>query len=209
MVNNLLAIVISYFIGSIPTGYILGRWVKGIDIRDFGSGNVGATNSFRVLGKGYGIVVLLVDILKGLFVVVAIGNLFQVHVYGCIILGLFAVIGHNWSIFLKFRGGKGIATTLGVLMGFSIQVPSVGLVLLVCVMTWLLVFIISGYVSLASMIASIMLPISLVVTNHAIPWVLLGVVICLMVVIRHRPNIKRLLEGQEPRAISPFTFKRH
>jgi len=209
MVSSLFAIIFSYLLGSIPTAYIAGRMVQGIDIRQHGSGNVGATNTFRVLGKGYGIIVLLIDILKGLLAVVMVGDIFQVPIYMRIVLGLFAVIGHNWTLFLQFKGGKGIATTLGVLIGLSIKVPSIGMVLLACIVTWGLVFLVTGYVSLASIIAAVLLPVALLATNHAMPWILLGVIFCLLVVIRHKPNIKRLLEGKESQVNFPFRKKKH
>lgn len=206
--NTLIALIISYLIGSIPSAYLFGKIYKGIDIRDHGSGNVGATNTFRVLGKIPGTIVLVLDILKGTLVVTIVGDILGLNtIIARILLGLAAVSGHNWTVFLKFKGGKGIATTLGVLIGLTIKFALLRPVLLVCVLAWLCAFLVSGYISLSSIIASIILPVSMVMTNQPFALVTLGVIFCLFVVIRHRPNIKRLLSGQEPRV--NFPFKRH
>ncbi|MDI6606795.1 MAG: glycerol-3-phosphate acyltransferase, partial [Candidatus Omnitrophota bacterium] len=122
-------IIVSYLTGSIPTAYIFGRVFKGIDIRKFGSGNVGATNALRVLGKGPAIAVLLIDAFKGFVVVTLLADLLIAHLGGIsaqtlrILLGIACICGHNWTVFLKFRGGKGVATTLGVLLGLSFSIP--------------------------------------------------------------------------------------
>ena len=196
----LLAIAISYLIGSIPTAYIFGKWYKGIDIRQHGSGNVGATNVFRVLGKWPGIIVLTLDILKGIVAVVVIGDLFGLtQVWPIILLGVAGVAGHNWTVFLNFKGGKGIATSLGVLIGLTIKIAAIRPVLFMTVVIWAVCFIVSGFVSLASIVAATILPILMVATNQSFEIVALGVVFCIFVVLRHRPNIKRLLSGEESR----------
>lgn len=202
-------ILLSYLIGSIPTAYIFGKLSKGIDIRQHGSGNVGATNVFRVLGKGPGIIVLVIDILKGVLAVALIADLLGLtDILYRILLGLCAVSGHNWTIFLKFKGGKGIATSFGVLIGLTIKIAAIRMVLLVTVLGWLIIFLSTGYVSLASIVAAIILPIAMVATSQDILLVLLGVIFCIFIVLRHRPNIKRLLNGQEHQAPLSYLKKK-
>jgi glycerol-3-phosphate acyltransferase PlsY len=195
----------SYLLGSIPTAYILGKAFKGIDIREHGSGNVGATNVFRVMGKGPGIVVLMCDIVKGALAVAMIPDLLGLTgIIHRVAMALMVVIGHNWTVFLNFRGGKGIATSLGVLIGLTIRVAAIRPVLLWTVAVWATSFIFTGFVSLASMIASFFLPMIMVWTNQPIEMICLGVIFCIFVTLRHRLNIKRLLAGQEPRVFSVF-----
>ena len=203
-----LALWISYFLGAIPTAYIAGRVLKDIDIRKHGSGNVGATNVFRVLGKGPGIVVLVLDILKGVAAVTLVVDMFGLNQVGRrVLLALAAVIGHNWTVFLDFKGGKGIATSLGALIGLAIKIAVIRPVLLFTLLAWLACFLLTGFVSLASIIAAVFLPMIMVVTNQAFPLVVLGVVFCVFVVVRHRPNIKRLWAGEESRVPLPFLWK--
>jgi glycerol-3-phosphate acyltransferase PlsY len=200
-----LGILCSYFLGSIPTAYIFGKLLKGIDIRQHGSGNVGATNAFRILGKGAGTAVLIIDILKGSLAVIVVGNLFDFdQVFLRILLGVLVVIGHNWTIFLQFKGGKGIATSLGVLIGLAVQFESLRLVLVMTLLAWSITFFISGYVSLSSMIAALVLPLVMFLTKQSWELLLLGFVFCVFIFIRHIPNIKRLLAGQERPVNFPF-----
>ena len=209
IVRLALAGVVSYLLGSIPTAFIFGR-MKGLDIRQHGSGNVGATNAFRVLGKEIGIVVLLLDILKGALVPTLVAALFGIeNIISIVILCLIVVAGHNWTIFLQFKGGKGIATSLGVLIGLTIKMASVRMALFVTVSSWVIVFLTTGIVSLASIFAAILLPITMVFTHQPIEVVSLGIIFCLLVVFRHQPNIKRLFAGQEPKVTLPFHRKRY
>ena len=204
-----LALWISYFLGAIPAAYIAGRLLKGIDIRKHGSGNVGATNVFRVLGKGPGIVVLVLDILKGVVAVTFVGDIFALTEVGQrVLLALAAVAGHNWTVFLDFKGGKGIATSLGALIGLTIKIAFIRPVLLFTLLIWLAVFLATGFVSLASIVASIFLPVIMVLTNQEFSLVVLGAILCIFVVVRHRPNIKRLWDGQESCVPLPFHKKK-
>ena len=206
--NLILALLISYLLGSIPTAYLFGKAYKGIDIRQHGSGNVGATNVFRVLGKWPGITVLVIDIIKGVLPLTVVGSFFHVGtVSGRVLLGVAAVVGHNWTVFLRFKGGKGIATSLGVLIGLTIQFPTLRLALLICILVWLAVFLVSAYVSLASILAAIALPVVIVATGQPFEFVLLGVIFCIFVALRHRPNIQRLLAGTESKVPLPFRRK--
>lgn len=198
--NILLSIAAAYLVGSIPTAYIFGKVLKGIDIRQQGSGNVGATNAFRVLGKGPGTLVLVLDILKGAVATTVVGDLFQWDtVLARVILGVVVVAGHNWTVFLNFKGGKGIATSLGVLVGLTIKIAVIRPVLIITFLSWLIVFLVSRYVSLASVVAGIILPISMLLTHQPPEITALGIIFSLWIVLRHRPNIKRLLSGTENR----------
>ncbi len=198
-------ILISYLIGSIPTAYVFGRLLKGIDIRNFGSGNVGATNAFRVLGKGAGITVLVLDILKGFVAVVFLGNIVVPKVAFLpdealrLILGLSCILGHNWTIFLKFRGGKGIATTFGVLSGLSITIAGLKLILGLVILTWILIFVIVRIVSVASVLTGISLPIYMVIFKQSHPLISLSALLSIFVILRHKSNLKRIFQGKEPR----------
>ena len=199
------ALIISYLVGSIPTAYIFGRILKGIDIRKIGSGNIGATNAMRALGRGAGITVLLLDILKGFVVVVFLGDYFsgrpilwQVQNLR-IIMGLCCICGHNWTIFLRFKGGKGIATTLGVLLGLALKLPGLGMIIGILVLTWFVVFMIWRIVSLASIVAAIALPISILFFKQPVILAFVSIILCVFVLIRHKANLLRIVQGKEPR----------
>ena len=199
----ILTIILSYLLGSIPTGYILSRALKGIDIRRYGSGNFGATNVFRVVGPAAGIMVLVLDLLKGAIPVTFFGDLLlrnsanydQVLVR--LVLGLASVCGHNWTVFLNFKGGKGVATTAGALLGLSLKIPYLGLIAGLCLGIWVLAVLTTGLVSLGSILAAIAFPIFMVAFNQPFKLLIFGVVLCLFVVYRHKSNIRQLLRGEE------------
>jgi glycerol-3-phosphate acyltransferase PlsY len=199
MLRIILGILISYLVGSIPWAYIFGRRLKGIDIRQFGSGNVGATNALRVLGRGPGIVVLVLDILKGVLTVVILG---QTEILS-IIFGLCCICGHNWTVFLKFKGGKGVATTLGVLLGLAIKISGLRLILGLLMITWLSVFGFWKIVSLSSVVTAMVFPVYTVLFKRFLkqPNVLicLSIILSILIILRHKSNLKRLLQGKEPR----------
>lgn len=199
---------LSFLIGSIPTGFWLGKVLKGIDIRKFGSGNVGATNVLRVLGKPWGIIVLLFDIFKGIFSVVYLPLLFnQSYVSGEILriaLGITAIAGHNWSLFLGFKGGKGVATSLGVLIGLAIALSQLRLVLLFSIAIWLSIFLISGFVSLASIICALFLPLLVFIYAKSQALIIFSLFVAIFGLLRHKSNICRLLEKKENRVKFPW-----
>jgi glycerol-3-phosphate acyltransferase PlsY len=203
----ILAAAVSYIVGAIPTGFIFGKVLKGIDIRQHGSGNTGATNAFRVLGKGPGTAVLVIDILKGAIPVAVFGLMFAPDVNIPIVAAVGAVAGHNWTCFLEFKGGKGVATTLGVLVGLTVAIPSIRLAVLLCLLAWIMCFLITAYISVSSIFAAVLLPILMVVVDAPFQVKILGIVFCFFVVLRHRPNIQRLVHGQEPRVSLPFHKK--
>lgn len=198
----ILTIILSYLIGSIPTSIIAGKLLRGIDIREHGSGNAGATNVFRVLGWKAGVVVLLVDVLKGVVSTVWVSRLALVGfdwqpVNVRIVAGLCAVIGHIWTIFAGFRGGKGIATGLGMVIGIT----PVGV--LICVIVFIGVVAITRYVSLGSILAALALPMVLGVQKYSlgdpipVQTLSISMFIPLLVLYTHRQNLRRLFRGEE------------
>ncbi|PIP18858.1 MAG: acyl-phosphate glycerol 3-phosphate acyltransferase [Candidatus Omnitrophica bacterium CG08_land_8_20_14_0_20_41_16] len=201
----ILAIIISYFIGSIPTAYIFGWVIKGADIRKFGSGNVGATNALRLLGKGWGMAILVLDILKGFLPVILLGD-FLVKQFSLtqaqnlfIIIGLSCICGHNWTIFLKFKGGKGVATTLGVLLGLTLKIPGLNIVLGFTALVWFASFLALRIISLSSILAALSFPLFTILFRQSAMVVLAGILLSIFIILRHKSNIKRLLEGKENR----------
>lgn len=200
-----ISVVLAYLIGSIPVAYIAGRLVKGVDIREHGSGNMGATNAFRVLGRGPGLVVLVLDIIKGVIPVTFLANAFGLgDAMSLVLIAVATVAGHNWTVFLGFKGGKGMATSLGVLIGLAIQFQVLRIILLLVTMTWLALFLLFGFVSLASLVAAVVFPILMVAFFEPFPLIIMSIILCVFIVFRHRSNIKRLAKGQENRVNFPF-----
>ncbi|PIP67486.1 MAG: acyl-phosphate glycerol 3-phosphate acyltransferase [Candidatus Omnitrophica bacterium CG22_combo_CG10-13_8_21_14_all_43_16] len=201
-----LGFIAAYVIGSVPTAYIFGRVLKGIDIREYGSGNVGATNVFRVIGKVPGIIALIIDIIKGFVCATYLASGFMYlapvtrpELYR-ILVGLFAIAGHNWTIFLRFKGGKGVAASAGVVIGLIPKIFWLGF------LVWLITFFITGFVSLGSIIAVISIPIFTLAFGEPAEIVVFMCLLCLIIVYKHKPNIKRLARGEEKR-ISFFKKK--
>ena len=201
----LLCSAVGYVSGATPFGYLAGK-LRGIDIRQHGSGNIGATNAIRVLGKGIGIPVFILDMLKG-WLPVLLAKAWLVSLpggeawvsTGAVVTGLAAVLGHMFTFWLGFKGGKGVATTTGVLLGIAPVAMLGGLVV------WLAFFFTTRYVSLASMMAGVGVAVTLLIQmNHAGRWdaVLLGfgLLIMVLVTVQHRSNIRRILAGTEPKA---------
>ncbi|WP_027718749.1 glycerol-3-phosphate 1-O-acyltransferase PlsY [Desulfovirgula thermocuniculi] len=183
-------VVLSYLIGSIPVGYLLGR-MKGVDIRLHGSGNIGATNVWRTLGPAAGVTALVLDVAKGL-VPVLLGKSTGGDALA-LLCGLAAIAGHSWSVFLGFRGGKIIATSLGVFLALS---PVAALLALGI---WLAVVVLSGYVSLGSIVAAASMPFLMLALRQPWSYVLFSLVAAAVAVYKHVPNIRRLLAGTEPK----------
>ncbi len=181
--------ILSYILGNISTSYFFAKIFADIDIRKYGSGNAGATNALRTLGKKAGAAVLIGDILKGI-IAVLIGKIIAGE-DGQIFAGLFVVIGHNWPVFLSFKGGKGIATTIGVMIGINPYIVA-GIVPI-----GILIIIITRYVSLASISGMIIFPIVMLYTKQSIKLVLFSFILSIMAMFRHRNNIRKLLEGTE------------
>ncbi len=198
-------ILTSYLIGSIPTAYIFGRVLKGVDIRKFGSGNVGATNALRVLGKPAGIAVLALDIFKGFVTVFFLGNIISARIAGIsditarLLLGFCCISGHNWTIFLRFKGGKGMATTLGVLLGLAFKAAGIKVVFALVILTRLVVFVITRIVSLASILSGMALPVYMFLFKQPRILIYSSALLCVFIILRHKSNLKRLVQGKEPR----------
>jgi len=185
-----LTILLAYVIGSIPNGLIVGKMMCGVDIRQFGSKNIGATNAYRVLGPWPAFWVFITDALKGVAGVV-IGQLLDGSSIALLAGGIAAMAGHNWSLFLKFKGGRGVATGLGVI---AVLVPKVTAIVFII---WALIVYTTRYVSLGSIVAAVLVPVCMWFFSESIEILLFGIVAALFVVLRHKPNIERLLKGEE------------
>ncbi len=191
MQQIVLIIIFSYLLGSISASYILGKIVVNKDIRNHGSGNAGATNALRVFGPRIAIISLLFDILKGVGAVIIGNQLLGYH--GMLIGGICSVIGHNYPIFLRFKGGKGVATTLAV------SLFTQPLVAVICIVIGVIIIIKSRYVSLGAVIGMILLPIVgvILIRPFDINFLAFTLLLSTMSIYRHRGNIRRLLKGKE------------
>lgn len=188
--SYIIVVILSYVIGSVPSGLILGKTFWNVDLRQHGSKNIGATNAWRTLGKLPGFIVFVADLLKGM-IGVYLGMLIVGTSTAMIIGGIMAIIGHSLSLFLKFKGGKGVATGLGVLI---MLMPSVSAVVF---LIWLVIVLISKYVSLASIIAAVFVPVCAFAAGMSYDYVAFGIVAALFVIYRHKSNIVRLMNGTE------------
>ena len=180
--------VLAYLIGSIPSGLIIGKIFFNIDVRQYGSRNIGATNTYRVIGLKAALPVFLCDALKGAAGVVLLSSYGPMYM---ILGGILAMMGHNWSVFLGFKGGRGVATGLGVLIALS------PLVALLCFLVWGIIVYFTKLVSLRSIIAAALVPVLMYVTGESYWFVGFGGLAALFVIVRHWDNIKRLLAGNE------------
>lgn len=186
-----LVIIPAYLLGSISFGIIVSKLIKKIDIRDYGSGNIGFTNVLRVVGKGPAALVLLGDALKGSMGVL-LGYYLGEASYGyAVIGGIMAMLGHTYPLYFKFKGGKGVATGLGVIITLAPDVT------LIALLIFLITVFISRYVSLGSLLAAISVPICMYLLNKAVPIFLFGTFGALFVIYNHRANIVRLYQGKE------------
>lgn len=213
MLNFIVIVLLAYLVGSIPTSIIIGKLVKGIDIRDHGSGNAGGSNVFRVLGWKYGILTILLDATKGAIAVVLIARLyfgnfpfpnatpFDDFTLVQIIAGVAAVLGHIWTVFAGFKGGKGIATALG----FMITIVTVDMLLALAI--FVAVVSLSKYISLGSITAAFSIPLIMFVRENVFNAHIQGygtilpfaIAIALLVLYTHRGNVVRILNGNENR----------
>lgn len=215
---------VAYMLGSVPFGLVVGR-LKGVDLLSHGSKNIGATNAGRLLGRKYFFIVFLLDMLKGLLPMLAAGLLLsdQLEKHGklnfhqnimWLAVGFAAIIGHMFSAFLKFRGGKGIATSAGVIMGLFpyFTLPGIGMFLV-----WYVTFKLFRYVSLASMVAAITFPLFYAgigiwqgwpLTGDQLPLGIFTVIVTGLIIYKHRSNIRRLIQGKEPH-YHPRSSRRH
>lgn len=198
---HIVLLIGAYLLGSIPTAVWIGKFFYKIDVREYGSGNAGATNTFRVLGKKAGIPVLLIDVLKGFAAVsLAYCSEYAPHTTQFInlqlVLGIASLIGHIFPIFASFRGGKGIATLLGIILAVHLYAA------LIAMGIFIVVLLISSYVSLGSMTAAVMFPVIVILIFHeTVPsLIIFSILIAIMVLITHQKNIERLLRREESKA---------
>ncbi|MHC9540896.1 MAG: glycerol-3-phosphate 1-O-acyltransferase PlsY [Vulcanimicrobiota bacterium] len=191
--NSILFLAASFLLGSIPFGVITGKLLKGIDIRDVGSGNIGTANAFRALGLWGGLLVFAGDVAKGFLPVhfaclATSGPLLEwLQVFS----GIVAILGHNYSVFLRFKGGKGIATSLGVILALNWKIA------LLCLGIWGLIVLVTRYSSVGSLTGSFMLPILMALFKQPYPYIGFAVIACLFAFHAHRKNIRNLMEGKE------------
>lgn len=191
MLGIIALMILSYILGGIPTGYIVGRYWKGIDIRQYGSGNPGTANVYRTLGKYPGLITFIIDFAKGLIPTLAATYFFP-EKYGIIITcGALTIIGHIWTIFLGFKGGKGVATSAGVFSAL-IPFPIIGAFIIFAIAVQ-----ITKHISMGSMCAAVILPTLSFIFKSPTPYSIMALAVCVLILYTHIPNIKRILQGKE------------
>ena len=196
MIEFVAVVIGSYLIGSIPSGLVIGK-LKGIDVREYGSGNIGTTNVLRTLGARWGAIVLIADVLKGVIAVLLARYIIETPT-GEMAAGFAAVAGHDWSLFLKFKGGRGVATSLGGILPMAMWAP---LAAVAGVVIFIALIALTRYVSLASITGSLSAVVAMAVFMgmDRVPWEYLVyiVVVVALIIFQHRDNISRLLSGTE------------
>jgi acyl phosphate:glycerol-3-phosphate acyltransferase len=193
-VSAALLVIVSYLVGAIPTSYIAGRLVRGIDLRQHGSGNLGATNAFRVLGWRAAVPTFLADTLKGFLPVFLFPRIDSVTHFGwALAYGVAAILGHVYSIYVGFKGGKGVATSAGVFLALA------PLAMLFSLVLWIGLVAATGYVSLASIVAAAAMPLLVLATGAPTAVLVLSALLAAFVIFAHRTNIRRLARGEEHR----------
>ena len=209
-IYSISAVLLAYLFGSIPTAVWLGQAFYGVDVREYGSGNAGATNTFRVLGKKAGIAVMTIDILKG-FTATKLAYFIGLSITGPqnssqfinyqLALGLTAVVGHLFPVFAGFRGGKGVATLFGMIL--AVNFPAA----MLCVLVFLVVLLITKYVSLSSICSGFAFPLGIVFLFQSTirSEVLYSMCVCVLVLVTHQKNLERLLKGKESKV---YLFKK-
>jgi len=193
---GLLSLLLGYLLGSIPSGYLAGRWCKGIDLRELGSGSTGATNVLRQVGKGPALVVFVIDVAKGAAAVLLAGALTQtsqLNDWIQVLAGLTALAGHIWPVWLGFKGGKAVATGLGMFLGLAWPVG------LACFGIFLTTLTLFRIVSLSSVVAAISLPLLMAAGSDGNAKLVVALVAMALVIWRHRSNLQRIVAGTEPR----------
>jgi glycerol-3-phosphate acyltransferase PlsY len=190
LLYEVIAVALSYLLGSISFSIVIAKWVKGIDIRQHGSGNAGATNTLRVLGKGPGLLVFLLDIGKGV-AAVFIGRALSENDWIPVLCGLAAIIGHNWPIWFRFKGGKGIATTVGVIATLAFLPALCAGVIAIATIA------LTRYVSLGSLLFAALTPLFITFFYFSVPLLSASLLICIFAFVRHRTNIVKLFQGTE------------
>lgn len=192
MMDKIILSVAAYLFGAIPFGLLVAR-SRGVDIRQHGSGNIGATNVFRVIGKGWGIFTFALDALKGFIPAFVFPRLAHMDPVWGVLFGIVAILGHSFPIYLKFKGGKGVATSAGMLLGVAPLAVGVGF------LCWVICMVLSRYVSLSSIVAAIAVAVTVWIQDKGLVVNIALTVLALLVIWLHRANIKRLLNGTENR----------
>ena len=190
--DKLFLVILAYILGSVLFGEIIAR-LKGVNLREVGSGNVGATNVSRALGKRFGVLVFILDMLKGFLPTSLAVGIYGIGSWVVFFVGIASVLGHMFSIFSGFKGGKGVATAFGVILAVSFKMALLLLILWAGVLYW------RRYVSLASIVASASAPFLLLLAGYPFHIFLMGVIIACLIVFKHKSNIERLISGQELR----------
>jgi acyl-phosphate glycerol 3-phosphate acyltransferase len=191
LLASIVAVAASYLLGSVSFSILIARWVKGIDIRQHGSGNAGATNTLRVLGKGPAAAVFLLDVAKGIAAVLLGHWLGEGQIWVPILCGAAAITGHNWPVWFRFKGGKGIATTIGVMATLAFW-PA-----LIAGIAAIAAIAVTRYVSLGSLIFAALMPVFILVLSMPYELFWISLLICIYAFVRHRTNIVKLIRGQE------------
>lgn len=187
-----LLVILAYLIGSVSFGYLIAKKTKGVDIRKIGSGSTGATNTSRALGLKFFAIVLILDALKGLFVILLASYLLT-ETWAILLCGGAVIVGHNWPVFFNFQGGRGAATALGVFLGIA-PLPT-----LIVFGIFILIILLTRYVSLGSMTGAVAIPVAIIILRYPREYLIFGLAVCLLLLWRHKSNIKRLLQGKESR----------
>lgn len=201
---KILLVIFAYLVGAFPTGYVIYKIKTGGDIRNQGSGNVGGTNVTRTIGTGLGIITIIADVLKGFIPILVLYFIYPDDLILLSIVAIAAILGHDFPVYLKFKGGKGISSSFGVIVGLC-SLPFVSgislwlriLPIFVILLAWLIVFGISRIVSLASLSAAVATPLSFYFSKHPLPIVLAAICLSVLTFIAHRDNIKRLIRKEE------------
>ncbi|HEY3297391.1 MAG TPA: glycerol-3-phosphate 1-O-acyltransferase PlsY [Armatimonadota bacterium] len=186
-------ILFGYLLGAIPFGYLVGKFWKGVDITKIGSGNIGTTNTFRVLGPGPAAAVFVLDVSKGFVPIFFAQKLSPASPWLHVVVALITILGHTLSVFLKFKGGKGVATSLGAIIGLNPLVAAIAFGL------WVLFTAVTRYVSVASLVAAVSIPVMMFAFGLNAPYKIFAIVAATYVIYKHRSNVDRLLHGTEPR----------
>jgi len=189
---DLLVLVGCYLLGAIPFGVLVGKVARGIDIREFGSGNIGASNVLRTLGVGPALLVFVLDTAKGTAAVVACRAL-KMEPWIVVMGGVLSIVGHSFSVFLRFRGGKGVATSLGMIIGLNPMIAGIAFGL------WLVIVGLTRIISVGSMLAAISVPAMMFAWEKHVEYQAIAVMAATLILVKHRSNVKRLLAGTEPR----------
>ena len=192
----ILLVITSYLIGSIPFGYLVGKYGKGIDIREYGSGNIGVSNCFRVMGAKYAVIVLIGDCLKGFLPVLMTRFLITEQITFYLLIGFSAIIGHNWSIYLKFKGGKGIATTYGVVLAFYPYIA------IISALIWGVIVVTTKVAALGSIVSVFVMLFLSFLFKTPLEFKIFTIFIIIFAIIRHRYNMIRLLQKKENKIVA-------